>query len=78
MGHDFASERDVADLLDAAGVHEESDVGFTAANLAEGFVGVAHVGKVALLANGFFGEFQDSFQKAFVELHNVELLLLRR
>ena len=41
----------------------------------EGFVGVAQVGKILLLANRFLRELQHAFQKAFVQLHHVELLL---
>ena len=78
MRHDFAGESDVADLRYRTGIHEKGDVDGAVANLVERLGGVAKVGKVLLVADGFFGKFEHAFEQAFVELHDVERLLALR
>ena len=77
MGHDFAGEGYVSYLVDGARVHQEDDVGlrlagafsedfvaqnFFSAGQRQGFGGFADVGNVLLVADRFFGEFQNSFE----------------
>src|ERR1700682_4970213 len=57
LGHDLASEGNITDLRDAARIHQESDVrarAGCAAHLRQGLSGVANVGDVLLIAEGFF------------------------
>jgi hypothetical protein len=66
LRQDFAGEGDVTDLADAAGIHEECDVGAARADGGQSFRGVADVGKVSLFADGFFRQADDAFQQNFV------------
>ena len=76
LRHDFAGEGDVANLRDAAGIHQENDIGRRAAlQVREGLSGIADVGNILLVADGFFRKVQDSFQQYFMQLHHVERLL---
>ena len=72
---DFASERDIANLTHAAGIHQKSHVGIAGADRAQGLGGVADVGEVLLVTNGFLREAEDVFQKDLVQLDDVEGLL---
>src|SRR5580693_1255924 len=57
LGHDFAGEGNVADLRDAAGIHQENNIGARAGfQVRQGLGGIAHVRDVLLMANGFFAE----------------------
>ena len=75
MGKDFSCESDVADLFDADGVHEESDLDFAAPYLRQRLGGLATIRDVVLVTDGFFGNMQSGFEQAFVELHHVQRLL---
>src|ERR1039458_886776 len=78
LGHDLAGEGDVADLLHAARIHQESDIGVRAvcvAYLRQGLGSIADVGDVLLVADRFLGKVQDLFQQTLVQLDHVQRLL---
>src|SRR5258706_1307467 len=65
LGHDLAREGDVTDLRHPTGIHQESDISLPAVcapYLRQGLGGVADVGDVLLVADGFFRKVQDFFQ----------------
>ena len=76
MGHDFTGEGNIADLGYAARIHQENNVGTRAAlQLRQGLGGIANVGNILLVADGFFCKVQNLFQQDLMELHNVKRLL---
>lgn len=76
LGHDFTGEGNIADLGYAARIHQENNVGTRAAlQMRQGLGGIANVGNILLVADGFFSKVQNIFQQDLMELHNVKRLL---
>ena len=75
MGHDVAGEGYFAKLFHGDGVGEEGDVGFAAADLVDGFGGIAQVADVGLLADLFGVEAEEAVEEDGVEMAEVELAL---
>ena len=75
LGHDVAGKGDFAELLHGDGVGEEGDVGFAAADLVNGFGGVAQVADVGLLADLFLVEAEQAVEDDGVQMAEVELAL---
>ena len=70
----FATEGDVAHLLHAHGIHQERDVR-ALADFLDGFLGLAHILQVLLVADVLFGHAQCFFQHQFVQLDDVQFAL---
>src|ERR1035441_2428628 len=75
LGQHFAGKGDVANLLHAHRIHQERDLHLSALYLRERFRGLATIGNVLLIANGFLRDLQHAFQQALVQLHDVQRLL---
>src|SRR5258708_7898306 len=74
LRQDLAGKGDVADLFDPRRIHQKRRVG-ALAHAGDGFRGISFVYQVLLIADGFFGNFQDPLQHDFVQLDDVEFAL---
>ena len=70
------AKRDFSQLVHGDRVGEEGDVGFSAAHLVDGFVGVAKIADVCLLADFLRVEAEQLVEDDGVELAQVELALV--
>ena len=76
LGHDFAGERDIAELIEGDGLDEESDVGVAGIDHGDRLLGVADVADVAEAGDGVGIEAEDVIENDGVELGDAELTLL--
>src|ERR1700746_2271181 len=56
LGQHFTGESNVADLFDAAWIHEESNVGAPASHDSQGFFRVAQIREILLVVHGLLRE----------------------
>src|SRR5437762_13899847 len=72
LGQDFTGESDVSYLFNAGRVHQEGDVG-SLSYLGNGFESITFILNVVLVADGLFGNAQDTLQQDFVQLNDIQI-----
>src|SRR5208282_383319 len=78
LGQHFAGERNVANLVDARRIDQERQLHLSTSHLRQGFRSLATIGNFLLIANCFLRNLQYTFEKALVQLHDIERLLAQR